>query len=279
MLNIKNLENSWFFKSLILEKWEILFDEWEINENIYIVKLWELTVEKYISKERKETKVLDYIKSNEIIWEAALNNNKPKQVKIIAIKKTYLLSINATNWIEKFSQKYPEESIILFKYMINLWNVRLLESNNLITISYRISKEIIKLKQINNKTLFNFIDNLKEIINVNHILYFEKNPVIEKYLTLKYDTREKGKMLDQIVENTENKLNLLNLRINNFYEYVQKLAIWDNILWYIIFIKNWSRFNENEKRILISTSISISWLIKQKLMLEDEKNKNYMEIY
>jgi hypothetical protein len=79
----------------------------------------------------------------------------------------------------------------LLKYIIYLSNKRLLESNILITATYKISKEIIELNEINNKKIFELIDKLKEIINVSYILYFEKNPVMENFIKLKYDTRKK----------------------------------------------------------------------------------------
>lgn len=276
MLNIKTLENSWFFKSIILEKWEILFDEWETNDNLYILKIWELSVEKYTSKERKETKILWFIKSNEILWEASMNNNKPKEVKIKAVKKSYFIYINGQSGLNQFSEKYPKETSDLLKYIIHIWNKRLLESNNLITISFKVSKEILNLKEITNKTIFGFIDKLVYILNIDHILYFEKNPIMEDFLTLKYDSREKWKMLDKIVEIKDNKLDILDLKINDFNSFIQKISIWNNDLWFLFFIKNSVKFTENDKKILTSISVWFSWLIKQKLLLEEEKNKKYM---
>jgi len=38
MFNIELLENSWFFKIKTLEAWELLFDEWDIDNNLYIIK-------------------------------------------------------------------------------------------------------------------------------------------------------------------------------------------------------------------------------------------------
>lgn len=50
MLDIEILENSWFFKKIYLEKKDIVFDEWDNNNNIYIVLAWELKIEKYTNK-------------------------------------------------------------------------------------------------------------------------------------------------------------------------------------------------------------------------------------
>jgi len=277
MLNIKNLENSWFFKKIILEKWELLFDEWDINNNLYIIKIWELKVEKYTDKNKNETKILWYIKSNEILWEASLNNNKEKEVKISANKKSYLLYINWKEWIDEFSKKYIEDSIELFKYMIYLWNKRLIDTNKLITINYKFNQELLLIKNISNKSIFEIIDKLVDILDISYILYYEINPIMNNFLILKYDTRYKWKMKNEIIEITEKKLDILKSKLNDFHNYIQNIFIWNINLWYLSFFKKEYKFSENEKKVLSSISTWFSWLIKQKLILEEERNKNFLK--
>jgi len=277
MLDLQILENSWFFKKINLNTRDVVFNEWDFDDNIYIILAWELSVEKYTQKNSNETKHLANLKKFDIFWEASLNNSNPKEVKIVAKRKTILLSINAKDWINSFSEKYPKEWLNLLKYIIYLSNKRLLESNTLITATYKISKEIIELEQINNKKIFELIDKLKEIIDVSYILYFEKNPVMENFIKLKYDTRKKWSLQDEVIEITDNKLNLLSLKVKDYFSYIQKLAIWENDLWFLIFFKKDSDFNENDKKVLTSTTTSIAWLIKQKQLLDEERDKDYLK--
>ncbi len=276
MLDINKLKNSWYFKEVFLEKWEVLFNEWDFDNNLYILLHWELTVWKYTSKQKEEIKILAYLKKNEVFWEAALNNNLEKNVTITANRKSIILSINAKEWLEEFSIKYKSEALNLLKYIIFLWNNRLSEANFLITASYKISKEIVEMEEINNKNIFLLIENLKESVGIDHIIYYETNPVLQKYITLKYDTREKWKLLNEVIELTDNKLDLLSLSFEDFYIYSQKLSIWKNNLWYLIFLKKNTKFNETDKKILAITATSIAWVIKQKQLLDEDRDKKYM---
>lgn len=277
MLDLNILKKSWYFKEIILEKWEVLFNEWENDNNIYIVIHWELLVEKYTTKQKNETKVLASLKDNDIFWEAALNSDKPKEVNIVAKRKSILIWINAKEWLSEFLKKIPNEALTLLKYIIHLWNQRLSESNYLITASYKISKEIIELNEINMKNIFQLIEVLKNSIWVSEILYYEVNPVMNNYLTLKYDTRNKWKLLNEIIEITNNKLDLLSLQIDHYYKFIQKLSIWNSDMWYLVFLKKGKIFNESDKKIITTTATSISWLIKQKQILDEQRDKEFME--
>lgn len=277
MLDLNILKNSWFFKEVILEKWEVLFNEWQIDDNIYIILAWELSVEKYTTKEKNETKVLANLRVNDVFGEAALNSNKPKEVNIVSKRKSVLIGINAKEWLSKFSAKYPEQALNLLKYIIHLWNKRLSESNYLITASYKISKEIIELDEINYKSIFELVEVLKNSTWVAEILYYEINPVMTNYITLKYDTRNKWKLLNDVMEITNNKLDLLDLSINHFYKFIQKVSIWNNDMWYLVFLKKGMIFNDSDKKIITTASTSIAWLIKQKQLLDEQRDKEYME--
>ncbi len=277
MIDLKFLKDSWFFHEKWLEKWEILFDEWDIDDNIYIVLAWEFTVEKYTTVKKNETKVLAHLKKDDIFGEAALNSSEPKYASIKAKRKSLVIYINAKEWLADFSKKYPEEWMELLKYIIYLSNQRLNNSNFLITANYKISQEIIKLEEINNKSIFWLLDKIEDIIHVNHILFLEKNPVMENYLTIKYDSRKKWKMLSEIIEITDNKLELLELKLSDFNHYKQELSIWDDSLWFLIYFRKWIDFSDNDKKILTSISTWISWIIKEKILIEEQRDKEYME--
>lgn len=276
MLDINFLKKSWYFKEKILEKWEVLFNEWENDDNIYIVLVWELSVEKYTTKEKKDTKILAYLKQNQIFWEAALNSNLPKQVNIIAQTKTHLISINAKKWLDEFTSKFQKEWLSLLKYIIYLSNNRLLEANYLITSTYKISKEIAELEEITNKSIFSIIERLKNSLKIDDILYYEINPVMENYITLKYDTRTPWKLLNGITEIADNELNLLSYRSEWYFTFKQKLSIWLNNIWYLVFLKKNNKFDESDKKVFATTSSAIAWLIKQKQLLDEERDKEYM---
>ncbi|MBT3726566.1 hypothetical protein HOG21_02450 [bacterium] len=66
-----------------------------------------------------------------------------------------------------------------------------MKSNYLLTTSYKINSEIQNLEKISNKEIFILIDELKDITDVEYILYYEHNNIIEDYLSFRYDTREK----------------------------------------------------------------------------------------
>ncbi|MBT3853400.1 hypothetical protein HOF65_05505 [bacterium] len=75
--------------------------------------------------------------------------------------------------------------------MIYLANKRLSEANYLITAAFKISSEIRALENISNKKIFEVLEMLKNSVEVDDIIYYEANPVMENYVTLKYDTRQK----------------------------------------------------------------------------------------
>lgn len=277
MLQINFLKQSWYFKEFHLQANEVLFDEGETDNNLYIVVAWEINVEKYTTNKKNETKVLATLWKNEVFWEAALNSDKPKEVKMVTVRETFLLSINATDWLKLFSEKYPEEWLNLLKYIIHVTNIRLLKSNELITANYKVTQEILKIENINNKNIFWLIDKLEEIINIDYTLFLENNAVLENYLVIKYDSREKWRMQDKIIEIADNKLDLLELKLNDMYYNIQKLTIAEDELWYLVYFRKDVKFSDNDKKILSSISTWISWLIKEKKLLEEEQNKSYME--
>jgi hypothetical protein len=100
-----------------------------------------------------------------------------------------------------------------------------LKSNELITANFKVTQEILQIEKINNRNIFNLIDKLEEIINIDYSLYLEKNTVLENYLVIKYDSREKGKMKDEIIEVTDKKLHLLELKLQDIFHNIQPLTI------------------------------------------------------
>ena len=276
MLDINKLKETWYFKEVNLEKWDVLFKEWDIDDNIYIVLLGELSVEKFTTKNQDETKILGYLWKDDVFWEAALNTNWPKQVNIIAKSKTSLIYINAHKLVNIFAVTHRDDAFNLLRYIIHLSNKRLSDSNSLITSTYKISKEISKLEEISNKTIFYIIEKMKETLNIDDILYYEVNPIMQDYITQKYDTRKPWKLLNLITEVADNELELLNYRTEWYHTFRQELSIWSADVWYLVFLKEWQKFSESDKKVFATTSGSIAWLIKQKQFLDEERDKEFM---
>jgi hypothetical protein len=51
------------------------------------------------------------------------------------------------------------------------------------------SEEIASLETYDNKNIFQLIESFAKIINVSYIIYLERNPIMQNYITMKYDTR------------------------------------------------------------------------------------------
>lgn len=282
MVNIDFLENSWFFQIIKMKKNEILFDEWEVDNNLYIIKKWELVIEKYTTTERNETKILAKLWEWEIFWEWSLSNSWPKQVKVSANINTILLKIEAKNDFENFLLKHTKSWVDLLSSIIYISNKRLLESNFLITSSYKINKNISEITDFNNKNLFDIFDDLSKTINSKYILYFEKHPVLDNYITMKYDTRKQWKLNDKIIQIDNNWLTQKIIEENNIDDsensYIQKLKNKNQIIWYML-IWYWNEnFTEWHKKAISSIAVSIAWFIKQKQYQEDNKKNDFYEI-
>jgi len=64
------------------------------------------------------------------------------------------------------------------------------------------------LTKIDSKAIFSLIDNIKKIVDVDYILYFEKHLIMPNFLTLKYDSRQPNKMQDEVFEKSGYFINL-----------------------------------------------------------------------
>ena len=280
MLNIKNLENSWFFKKISLNSGEVLFNEWDVDHNIYIIISWEIIIEKKLQINNNLTKTLAILKKESVFWEWSLNNSNPKEVNVRSLTKSTLLSINAKEQMEDFLTKNPEEWLNLLKYIIYLWNNRLHKSNSRITSTYEMNSVISNLDIIDNKSIFKLIDTFKSIINASYIIFLEKNPILDQFFRLKYDTRNKWGVFDEILEINKGedvgdvlKSRGVVLAENNI---IRMSSIWNIQIWYFVIWRGGNDFEENEKKIIISIISSLSGVIRQKKLLDEERDKKFM---
>lgn len=276
MFDIEKIKNTWFFKENILKRWDILFDEWEINNNIYYIVYWKLIVEKYTTKERKISKQLAILNCWDFLWEWSLNNSDAKQVKISSLEDTKVLYIDWQKDFLDFTKSFPELAKDILVNIISLTNKRVLDWNKYITSIYEINKSITEIKNINYKEIFNILEKINLILDWDFLLFLDINIIDKKYLTLKYDSRKSWKMQDILIEKWKYKLS--EIWITESDKIISKeITIWTEVLWTIIISKK-HNFNENEKRIFIAMINSLSWILKQKKILEEERDKNFSNI-
>ena len=279
MINIEFLENTWFFETITLKEWELLFNEWDTDNNLYIIKSWDLSIEKFASSDRLETKQLALVSDGSIIWEWALSNSDPKEVRISAKTEAIVLKIDAKKWFEDFLVKHTREWVNLLSTIINISNKRLLESNFLVTSSFKISKEIAETTEFNNTNLFRIIDIFSKTIGSKYVIYVEKNPIIKEYVNIKYDSRNERRMQSTVIELTKNWLELEKLELEWIelwkYNLVEELKNGNENIGYLVIWENDKTFNEWQKKSITSISTLIAWFIKQKQYFEDNKNLEY----
>lgn len=262
-------EKSPFFEKKIIQKGQLLFDEWSYDSNLYIIKKWLLSVEKYTTGDKIDTKQLAILKTGEFLWEASLAKDIWKKEALIkALETSEVLQIDAGKDMKKFIEENPSVWYDLLKHIIVETNERLWEANKLITSHYEIEKAINSMKEINAKNIFLLIDKIKDIVDADYILYFEKHQIMESFLTLKYDSRYPNKMQDKIFERSGYFLNLDALfdecNINPEDKIViNKLSIGNEIFWYLIFGREKRAFTGSDKKTFSSLCNSLAWIMKK----------------
>ena len=276
-MDINTLIHNPLFESIWYKSWDVLYHEWEVDPYIYIVLSWEIIIEKYTDSSKLDTKHLATILSGWVIGEAGMNNNAPKQVWVSAGSDVTLLRIDAQNGIQKLMQEYPTESFEFMKYIISQTNERVLESNSQITATYKITKAISELSEINLKNIFNIIDIANSVLGSTYIIYTEKNPALEWYYNIIYNTNNNWKKSDIIIESNEQDLEkniLLHAnKVKNIHHLSNKINIWNEILGYLIFGSHkW--FKENDIKIIWSICTAIAGILHRFKMQAEEQNKN-----
>jgi len=282
MLNIEFLQSSGFFKTISLKSWDVIFDEWEIDNNLYVVVSWKIDVLKYTSTERNWVKKLATLLKMDFFWEAWLSvQDEPKKVKIQASSDSILLKIDAVEWVEKFIKQNPKQWLNFLKHIIYVTNKRLNKNNRQIAADYELNKEINNIDKITLKPIYHIIDRIGVIIECDYVIFFEHNIVLDNYYSLRYDTRSWSSFDDISLEIED--IKKLNLKKDiswvdlSLFNDVVRLTIGERELGFLIVGRKNNVFNENEKNMLISMWNSLSGIIKQKEVLEEERNKSYIK--
>lgn len=276
LANIDAYEKSPFFNKKSLKKWEKLFDEWDLDSNLYIIKSWRLSVQKYTSLEKKTTKELAILQTGDFFWEWSLKKNEEKKTSITAIDKTELLAIDGQNSLKNYIKENPESWTELLFHIIDKTNNRLNETNSQISINYEIDNTIRELKNIDQNTIIPIIDKIQTLINADYAIYIEKHSVVKNYFYIKYDSRISWKFINIWIETNNSVLDLKELyKLANIDEKdsisINKISIgWDD-LWFLLIWREFRSLSNNEKIIAKSIANSLAWVIKQIFLNKDEK--------
>jgi len=279
---LATLERSPLFETLNLKKWEVLFDEGEINNRIYIIKNGFLSVQKFTSTDRTSLKQLALLKAGDFIGEWWLSwVPTPKEARILAVEDTTLLSIDATIDLKKFLEENPYLGYEVMKQIIVETNQRLLEANKLIASNYEIERQIMRLKKIDAKWVFHLLENMCGVVDVDYILYFEKHAVLDNFLILKYDSRTPNKMLDLVFERSGYFLDLDELYIQANIKpedrvIINKLNLGEEVFGFLVFGRESRGFTGSDKKIFLSTSHSLAGIIKKLFADREDKDRIYV---
>lgn len=278
---IDKLEKIANFEKIRLSPWDILFEEWDIDNNLYIIKSWHLSIEKYTTVEKTNKKQLAVLKRWDFLWEWALKNSKPKEVRVVCLKESEVLSIEAKSGFQEFIKNHPEEWLEILTHIIETTNARLLEANKIISANHELNNTINSIDEYNYKNIFFIVDKIKSIIDCEYILYFEKHKVLENFLTLKYDSRLPWKMQDKVFEKKWAFLDLQEVYSEAWvdekdYLIFHKVGIWKEVLWYLLLWRERRMFRDNEKKLVSSTASSLAWVIKQFIHKQEDRDKVYI---
>lgn len=259
-------------KKIYLKKWENIAKP-TLEKWFFIIKSWILSIKKSTNWIEKNLWMLHLWDFFWIFWEY-----QNEIISCFSESEIYFFEdeLEFNNFIKKDINLWLE----LVYYINNTLKTQLLNSKKIISINYEIQQIISQIKQINIKSILETIEKIKQLVWVDYIIYLEKHPVLDNFLTLKYDSRFKNKMFDLVFEKKDNFLDLqevfqkANINQNDFL-WVNKLNIWGEIYWYLIFWNQKTNFEEIDKKIFSSIASNLAWIIKKFLSDKDEKNKQY----
>lgn len=281
MIHLENIKSSWHFTQLKLKSWEVLFQQWDIDENLYIIYDGELSVQRSIETKKWDFKELWLLSIGNIVWEAALSHSEPKQVQIVANRDTVLLKIEWKTDFPKFVSEYPSEGYTLLTTIISIANTRLLRANRQLTANYEVNLAISKIKDISITSIYKLLLVFQSILQVDQIMYFEKNRVIDSYYKLRYDSKNTSSIQNKIIKlkNEKFDFDVLQAEKVDLCRYIRSsdLTLWDEHYWFLVMGRDIKDFHENEDQLLANIAWSFVGIIHQKWIIDEAKNKNYIK--
>jgi len=281
MISIEKLKSSGFFESITLKKGEILFQEGQIDTYLYIIEDGEISIEKNTTVTQWATKKLAKVSIGNIIWEWSISHSKPKEVTAIAQRETSLLRIEWQKKFLEFMNHSPECGFNILKTIIDISNTRVLRANRQILTNFEVNKIINTIEDINYKAIFDLLEHFKKFMEADTILFFESVPWVRNYIKLKYDSRSPEKIHENVINVEQNLLQKSDIEKEEISlekaSLIQNLSIWKTTYGYIVVMKWQHDFDDNDEKILSSICNSFVWIIRQKELQEEEKNKSYMK--
>ena len=281
--NLKNFEKSSHFETKKLDKWTLLFDEWQKDSHIYVVKKWNVSVEKYTSTNKTDTKKLAVLGKGSIFWEQALNNPEaPKQTSIKALNNVELLRIDAVKSIRDFMKEDPDLGMTLLMRIIALANERLNNTNEELTYLFEFNNKIASLSEINRDTFTEIFAFVNWMIESDYTIFLKSHQVLDNTLSVFYDSRE---------EREEENAHWEIISYEDWTEFIPydffeelkvekidnivltKLNIGPNLLGYVVYWRRQIGYSENHKKILWNFSLNLASITKQFNIQEEEKDK------
>ena len=275
------LKSSGYFTEMKLSKWDILFKEWDRDDNLYIIYDGELSVQRSIETKKWSFKELSLIWIWNIVWEAALSHSEPKEVQIVANRNSILLKIEGKTDFPKYVSAYPKDAYEVLTTVISIANSRLLRSNRQLTANYEVNVAISKIKDISITSIYKLLLVFQSILQVDQIMYFEKNRVMDSYYKLRYDSKNKSAIQNKILkfENETLDFDILKQEWIELSRYIRStdLSLWEEHYWFLVIGKEKKDFHENEEQLLTNTAWSFVGIIHQKWLIDEARNKNYIK--
>ncbi len=281
MLELKKIKSSWFFTLQTIKAWELLLQEWGKDEYLYIIYEGELIVEKATNTLSNTYKALSCLHTGDILGESSLLESKAKEVQVRASSDSTLLKIHGKNDFPKFVNAYPELWYDVLMAIVSIANTRLNKANREITANYEINIAISKIKDFSAHSLYKLLLVCESILWVDQIIYFEKNLVVDHYFKLKYNSLNTHSLQNSILKFedeaiTKEKLEQEWVKICPFLR-SSKLSLWETNYGFLVVGKKENDFEENEEKLLTNIAWSLVWVIHQKKLIDDQRNKNYIK--
>ncbi|MCH8518317.1 cyclic nucleotide-binding domain-containing protein [Candidatus Gracilibacteria bacterium] len=281
MIDLNFLGNCKYFEKIEIDVDQLLFDEGEHDENLYIIYDGELIVEKRV-KQGDTFKILSYIRTGNIVGEGGLTRNQKKEVRIKAARKTVLLKILGRKFVD-FVREFPEESYELLIHIIAHSNDRLLKANSETTANYEITQAVAHIKNFDTKSIEQLLETIQVILDSQSIIYLEKNSIMTGYYKIKYSHGIKGLLGEDLILSfgdegftiqafQKQKSTLMQSKITS-----APLKHGGKLRGYLLVSRSSKQYNENEQKLLENAAVSFAGVIGHKEILEIEKNKKHIK--
>jgi len=252
-------------KKMRLEVWQILFSP-GIDDKFYIIASWVLSVISHTSTwEKKE---IWKAKKWSFIWEGIIFGRNQKDVEVICAEEAEVIALNIDDLV-KFETDLPKEAIEMYKYIIEVSNKRLLESDKELANIYEATNKIIELSKTWEKGFLNIMDYSKKLFGARYIIYVENHQVLSWLLFYKYDTRFKNVgVINKKVEWELTPSSSWIIDSKNIFGAKKEdnilaipLKMWPTLKWFFLVGKEKWVITDNEVRIWNNLSPLIAWVI------------------